>query len=157
MSGALDRELVYSTLFSFMQAALQAQTAVTINTISRTAVHYIQVDPRVEMPAVYQLQRGEQVVRKRGLGSKIQLQSEYLIYTAQTEDGTPPSTAINQIITALDAALQAPVNPDNTQHIGLPGIVEHCWIEGKIEIYEVVLDGIPCSISIVPIHTLCTD
>jgi hypothetical protein len=152
MSG-FGREQVYAALFSFVQAALTGSPTQAV-TVSRSAKHFEDV-PTDMMPAVYQLQRGEQVQRKRGLNEKVTLRAELLIYTAGTQDGaTPASTAINNIIDTIDNALAVGTMPANNQTLGLPGVVEHAWIEGNIEIFEAILLNI--SVAIVPIHILCT-
>jgi hypothetical protein len=152
--SAFGREAVYAGLFTFIGAALEGSPTPAV-TVSRSAQHYSKVDPLSQMPAVFQLQKGEQVVRKRGLNEKVTLMAELLIYTAATQDNsTPASTAINNIIDTIDNALSANIAPNNNQTLGMPEVVEHAWIEGKVEIYEGILLNI--SIAIVPIHILCT-
>lgn len=155
MNGVI-REQVYAALFSFVQKALSAGSHPVV-TASRVPRHFSDVDTFAEMPAVFQLQKGEQSARRRGLDARVTLMSELLVYTAASQDGvTPASTVINNILDTLDNALSPPNVPDHTQHLGLPGVVEHAWIEGKVEIYEAILKGIPASIMIIPIHILCT-
>lgn len=151
--SAPNREQVYAALFSFVQNALTGSPTPAV-TVSRVPQHYANVSVDL-MPAVYQVQKGEAVVRKRGLNAKYEFTSELLIYAVGTQDGvTPASTAINNILDTIDTALSPTPVPDNTQHLGLFGIVEHAWIEGKVEIYEAILNQI--SVAIVPIHILCT-
>lgn len=147
------REQVYVALFGFIQQALTASPTPAV-TVSRSAQHYSKV-PQDNMPAVFQLQKGENFTRKRGLDPKNVLSAELLVYTAGSEDGAvAASTAINNIIDTIDAALSVDTMPDNNQTLGLPDIVQHAWIEGRIEIYEAIL--VQTSIAIIPIHILCT-
>lgn len=148
-----SRETVYAALFSFVQKALTGSPTPPL-TVSRNAKHYTAV-PQAEMPAVFQLQKSESVIRKRGLDGKFTLKAVLLVYTAGSNDDTvAASTAINNIIDTLDNALSTGIMPDNNQTLGLPGVVQHAWIEGNVEIYEAILVNI--SIAIIPIHILCT-
>jgi hypothetical protein len=152
--SAFGREAVYAALFSFIQSALTGSPTPAV-TVSRSAQHYSNVDPQSQMPAVFQLQKGEVAVRKRGLDEKVTLSAVLLIYTAASQDGeVAASTAINNIIDTIDNALSTGLAPENNQNLGLPEVVQHAWIEGKTEIYEGILLNV--SIAIVPIHILCT-
>lgn len=156
--SAINREQVYTAFKSFLNAALNpAASPIPAVTVSRSVKHYKDVDA-AQMPYCGILQKGEQVVRKRGLDAKVTLQAVLLIYTQGSPDGpdggTPASTVINNILDTLDNILDPDALPGNTQQLGLPGIVEHAWIEGKVEIYEAIL--VSTSIAIVPIRILCT-
>lgn len=145
-----SREPIYAALFALVDGA--ATSAVTpAQTVSRVTKHYTQSGP---MPAVYQLQKGELATRKRGFPAKFLFKVELLLYTQGSADGlTPASTAINNIVDAVEAAL-APAPGPGTNNQTLGGLVEHCWIEGAIETYEAIL--VQTSITIVPIHILVT-
>ncbi len=152
MSG-FGREAVYAALFAFVQEALNSAGFPAV-TASRSAQHYSNVGAE-SMPAIFQLQKGELVIRKRGLDEKVTLQCELLVYTAGSQDGvTPASTAINNIIDTIDTALSSDTTPENNQNLGMPDVVQHAWIEGKVEVFEAIL--VNTSIAIIPIHILCT-
>jgi hypothetical protein len=150
---SVNREQIYAALFTFVQKALTGSPTPAV-TVSRSAKHYSAV-PQENMPAVFQLQKGEQFMRKRGLDEKVILKCELLVYTAGTNDpDIAASTQINNILTTIDSALLSGIMPDNNQTLGLPDQVQHAWIEGNVEIYEAIL--VETSIAIVPIHILCT-
>lgn len=147
------RETVYAALFSFVQKALTGSPTPPV-TCSRNAQHYTAVPPDM-MPAVFQLQKSESVIRKRGLDGKFTLKAVLLVYTSgSNEPDIAASTAINNIIDTIDNALSTGIMPDNNQTLGLPEMIQHAWIEGNIEIYEAIL--VNTSIAIIPIHILCT-
>ena len=60
-----------------------------------------------------------------------------------------PEQALNDIIDAVEAALLPGIN-SNAQTLG--GIVSHAWIEGEIEQFPGVLDGI--AKAIIPVKIL---
>lgn len=152
--SAFGREAVYAALEATLAKALTSGTPALAVTVSRKAQHYSDV-PAENMPAVFILQKGEQAVRKRGLDAKVTLQAVLLVYTVGSDDpGVAASTQINNILDTLDNVLDPDALPGNTQQLGLPGVVEHAWIEGKVEIFEAIL--VKTSIAIVPVHILCT-
>ena len=152
--SAFGREAVYAALFSYVQGALTASPTPAV-TVSRVPVHYSAIDAS-QMPAVYQMQKGESIVRKRGLDSKYTLRVDLLVYTAGSSDSTvPPSTQINNIIDTIDAALSVKLGPENNQTLGLPNVVQHAWIEGDVQIFEAVsATGLSTSVAIIPVHIL---
>lgn len=152
--SAISREAVYAALETFIQKALSAPTFAKAVTVTRKVQHYSAVQP-AQLPYVGILQKGETAIRKRGLDAKLTLQCVLLVYTqGSNSPDVAASTIINNILDTLDNVLDPDSLPGNTQQLGLPGIVEHAWIEGKVEIYEAIL--VDKSIAIVPVHILCT-
>jgi hypothetical protein len=152
--SAIGREQIYVALEAFLQKTISAAQYAEAVTVTRSVKHYSEVSQAL-MPYVGILQKGESAVRKRGLDAKVTLQAVLLIYTnGKKIPGVAASTIINNILDTLDNVLDPDALPGNTQQLGLPGIVEHAWIEGKVEIYEAIL--VDTSICIVPVHILCT-
>jgi hypothetical protein len=52
------------------------------------------------------------------------------IYTRQPNVKAPTSDVMTQLIDAVAASLE-PTGAQAVQNLGLPGIVSHCWIEGR--------------------------
>jgi hypothetical protein len=63
-----------------------------------------------------------------------------------------PATILNPLLDALEAAL-APSPATGIQNLGLPAMVQHPYIAGKIETDEGVLGD--QAIAIVPVEILC--
>jgi hypothetical protein len=63
-----------------------------------------------------------------------------------------PGTILNPLIDALEAAL-APSATTGIQNLGLPEMVQHAYIAGKVETGEGVLGD--QAIAIVPVEVLC--
>jgi hypothetical protein len=64
----------------------------------------------------------------------------------------PPAMLLNPLLDALEAAL-SPSPATGIQNLGLPAMVQHAYIAGKIETDEGVLGD--QSIAIVPVQILC--
>jgi hypothetical protein len=94
--------------------------------------------------------------RPSGLPDKIILEAQLWIYAngGQNPDAVP-ATQLNALIDAVEAALApTPVFagsfPQNVQTLG--GLVQHCWIEGKLEKYSGWTNG--QAIAVVPVRML---
>jgi uncharacterized phage protein gp47/JayE len=86
----------------------------------------------------------------RGLPPKRTITAELWVYTDVGKDpNANPEQALNDIIDAIEAAL-APNVVSNVQTLG--GLVSHAWIEGQIEQFPGVLDGI--AKAIIPVKIL---
>ena len=106
-------------------------------------------------PAIYLVQHpGEEHVRVgKGVPPKRTLKCAFVMYfyTAdRTNPTTPPATACNIGIDAIDDAINVNPNPANTQTLG--GLVEHVYTEGAVAIAEGLLAEF--SIVAVPITML---
>lgn len=94
--------------------------------------------------------------RPGGIPGKPVLEAEIWVYSdAGDNPNAAPATQLNALLGAIDAAL-APVpvfngvDRQNVQTLG--GLVEHCWIEGRMIKSSGHLDG--QSIAIIPVHML---
>jgi hypothetical protein len=69
------------------------------------------------------------------LDAIVELSAEAYIYVHEEDPTKPPSSQLNTMIDRFRAKL-APDHPDICEYQTLGGLVEHCWIEGTIEVYE---------------------
>ncbi len=132
----MNREPIYAALFAALASAAPFVTA------SRRLRHWSDVGP-AEQPALFVAQR------RKGLPPKWTLALEVFIYVHAPDDVTPPASALNPLLDAVEAVL-APADPAAAQTLG--GLVEHAWIAGKIETDEGVLGG--QAVAIIPIEVL---
>lgn len=140
----ISRETVYAALFA------KLQTVPNIAFYSRRMKHLSDVASS-QFPAAFQVQSAEDIVHTANMPAIYAFKPEWWIYTMdQSRDGIP-STPLNGLIDAIEAAL----NPDwagvLTQTLGLQ--VYRAYVAGPIEIFEGVEDGramaiIPISITI---------
>lgn len=74
---------------------------------------------------------------------KPQLEPEIWIYSKAGENpDLAPSIALNNIIDAIENSLEPKTGPDVAlQQLSLGGLIQHCWIEGRIEIDPGDLDS----------------
>jgi hypothetical protein len=141
-----NREGIYAALFSKFDGITG------IPTKSRRLMHWIDV-PAVQQPALFQAQKSEIVVQSRGLPPKWQLDLDLYLYVHAGDDpGSVPTTVLNPLIDAIEAAL-APDNVKDGQNVlTLGGLVSHCWISGQIQTDEGALGA--QSIAIIPVTIL---
>jgi hypothetical protein len=138
-----SRETIIQALFSL------ALTAATFNTSGRRLLLWSKV---ASFPALFVQSTGTQYPPRdvRGLPPKRTITAELWVYTDAGKDpNANPEQALNDIIDAVEAALLPGVN-SNAQTLG--GIVSHAWIEGEIEQFPGVLDGI--AKAIIPVKIL---
>jgi hypothetical protein len=141
----MSREDVMGALFAL------AQQATSFKTFSRR----LQLSSKVkEFPALYVLSVGENYPPRavRGLPAKVTIDAQIWIYT--NDGGNPdiaPEIPLNNAIDAVEAALQPSVMA-GVQTLGLDNNVSHCWIEGQVEKFPGVLDGI--AKAIIPVRIL---
>lgn len=143
------REPIYAALWALVSTDARVQAV--FKTMGRYTKHFDDV-PGQLMPALFLLQKGENWQQTgRGVPPKRTLESHFLVYT---DTGNPaamlPSTAMNVLLDVLDDVLVQPANGSYVQTLG--GLVNHVYIEGKIEIAEGLLQS--KSISVVPITML---
>lgn len=102
-------------------------------------------------------QGNQQEVPVHGLDSKIELAAEVYLYIHESDTTKPPSSQMNIFIDRVREAIQ-PDHPDFNECQTLGGLVEHCWIEGTIEVYEAVENMLDDqAIAIIPIRILTTN
>ncbi len=142
----IDREAIYSTLWALAAGVGQFVT------VNRRLRHWSDVDP-VEQPALFMSERGGHAVVK-ALGGPIvwTLYADFFIYVHSSDPYLAPATVLNPLLDALESAL-APSPATGLQHLGLPDMVSHAYIAGKIETDEGVLGN--QAIAIVPVEILC--
>jgi hypothetical protein len=86
----------------------------------------------------------------RQLPPKRTLDTQIWVYTDVGKDPNAiPETALNTLLDAIEAAL-APGVMSGVQTLG--GLVSHAWIEGEIEQFPGVLDGV--ALAIIPVRVL---
>ncbi|KWN78318.1 hypothetical protein [Burkholderia ubonensis] len=146
---SIQREPIYAALFALVQAAVTSYAV----TIARRFQLASQVPP-VEQPAVFQVEKSERIQHeRRGLPKKYWLSVDLVVYVQAGDSASVPSQLMNQILDAIDAALEpSPGDPMNVQTLG--GLVEHAWIEGEVLIVEGTLQD--QSVAIVPVQVYVT-
>lgn len=138
------REDIYSALFAIVRTASQNAGA---KTVSRKLRHWADV-PAGEQPAIFQIQKGESSLQRRGVPAKWTLNVDLYVYVNTTDDpDIAPSTLLNPIIDALEEVMP-PNEPDGPQTLG--GLVSHCWITGNLETAEGVLGS--QEVAIIPVE-----
>ena len=138
-----SREAIISALFDL------ALTAAPFNTSGRRLQLWSKV---ASFPALFVQSTGTHYPPRdvRGLPPKRTISAEIWVYTDVGKDpNANPEQALNDIVDAIEAALAPNVITD-VQTLG--GLVSHCWIEGEIEQFPGVLDGI--AKAIIPVKIL---
>jgi hypothetical protein len=142
----IDREAIYSALWTLGSGSSSFATA------NRRLRHWTDV-AAVEQPALFMSEKGGHAVVK-ALGAPIvwTLYADFYIYVHCSDPYTAPATILNPLLDALDRAL-APPPANGIQNLGLPNMVQHAYITGKVETDEGVLGD--QTIAIVPVEILC--
>jgi len=136
------REPIYAALFALVQSAAPFVT------VSRRLRHWSDVGA-AEQPALFMIQKTETAEERRPLPVKWRASVDLYVYAQAPDETTAPSTVLNPLLDALEAALA----PDPVSHVQtLGGLVQHCWIAGRIATDEGVLGG--QSVAIVPVEIL---
>ena len=140
------REAIMTALFALVSAAGPFATA------SRRLQLWTELSAG-ETPAIFMAEREEQYDRKgEGLPPVVTMNVDLYIYTKPgLESGVTPSSVLNPLLDAIDAAL-APSRV--TGRLTLGGIVTHCRIEGKVFKDPGDIDGE--GMAIIPIKILAT-
>jgi hypothetical protein len=145
----VNSETIYQALFNRLSGIDGFVTT------SRRLKHFNNVAPDAR-PALFITQGNQTEVPVKGLDAKVELEAEVYIYIHENDPTIPPSLQLNQMIDRVRTKL-APDHPDMCEYQTLGGLVEHCWIEGTIEVFEAVegmLDD--QGIAIIPIRILTT-
>lgn len=109
-----------------------------------------------ERPALFVTQGNQTEAPMKGLDAKVELAADVYIYVHEEDPKKPPSSQLNIMIDRLRARI-APDNPDICKYQTLGGQVEHCWIEGTIEVFEAAENmHYDQGIAIIPIRILTT-
>lgn len=136
----MTRESVMTALFTLLTSGS------TFLTTGRRVLPWNKVSSQ---PALFLRHVGETVAdRPTGMPPRTILECEAWIYN-KVGDDTVPDTAMNALLDTVETLLLPPP-ADDAQTLG--GLVQHCWIEGKTEIYPGDLDN--QAIAVVPIRVL---
>ena len=146
------REQIYSALFTLLQGAANFKT------VGRVWVPSNKLDPP-QLPALFMVENNEHATHSApGRPAKWLLDVDVVIYARnEGESQAPgaenyvPATALNNLLDAVESAIAPPVST-SVQTLG--GLVQHCWIEGKIE-KDAALQGAN-SLAVIPIKILTT-
>jgi hypothetical protein len=142
----IAREPVYAALWALVAEAGDFATA------SRRLRHWSDVGP-AEQPAVFMCEKGSEA-KIKALGAPVvwTLYADFYLYVHSSDPYRAPATVLNPLLDAVEAAL-APSPATGIQDLGMPAVVQHAYIAGKIETDEGVLGD--QSIAIVPVEILC--
>jgi hypothetical protein len=140
------REAVYGALWSLGSGAGSFASA------NRRLRHWADV-ASAEQPALFMSEKGGHAAVK-ALGAPIvwTLYADFYIYVHSSDPYMAPATILNPLLDALEQAL-APSAVTGVQNLGLPEMVQHAYIAGKVETDEGVLGD--QAIAIVPVEILC--
>jgi hypothetical protein len=142
----IAREPVYAALWA------RASQAAAFATANRRLRHWADVGP-AEQPALFMSEKGS-VAKVKALGAPVlwTLYADLYIYAHSSDPYSAPAIILNPLLDAVESAL-APVAATGIQDLGLPAVVQHAYISGKIETDEGVLGD--QAIAIVPVEILC--
>jgi len=142
----IAREPIYAALFDLAAGAAGFVTA------ERRLRHWSDVAP-AEQPALFMTQKSEVAsVKTLGAPTVWTLLVEFYLYAHSSDPYLSPATVLNPLVDAVEAAL-APAATTGLQDLGLPSMVQHAMISGKIETEEGVLGD--QAIAIIPVEILC--
>ncbi|HVC50972.1 MAG TPA: hypothetical protein VND87_03015 [Stellaceae bacterium] len=142
----IARELIYAALFAQVVGAGGFVTA------ARRWRHWSDLTP-AEQPALLMRQKSEiATVPTLGAPTVWRLGVELTLYAHASDPYTAPATILNPLIDAVEAAL-APLAATGLQDLGLPAMVQHAYIAGKIVTDEGVLRD--QAVAIIPVEILC--
>jgi hypothetical protein len=142
----IQREAIYAALWTLASAAAPFATA------SRRLRHWSDV-AAAEQPALFISEKGGQA-QVKALGAPVvwTLYADFYLYVHSSDPYTAPAVILNPLLDALEAAL-APSPTTGLQTLGMPAMVQHAYIAGKIDTDEGVLGD--QAIAIVPVAILC--
>jgi hypothetical protein len=140
------RESIYAALWALGAGAARFACA------HRRLRHWTDLAP-TEQPALFMSEKGGHAATK-ALGTPIvwTLYADFYIYVHSSDPYLAPATLLNPLLDAIEAAL-APSSVTGVQNLGLPAMVQHAYIAGKVETDEGVLGN--QAIAILPIEILC--
>ena len=142
----IAREPIYAALFELIESAAAFITA------ERRLRHWSDVAP-AEQPALFQSQKSETAsVKVLGSPTVWTLGVELYLYVHSSDPYQAPAMILNPLVDAVEAAL-APAAITGVQDLGLPAMVQHAYIAGKIETDEGALGD--QAIAIIPVEILC--
>lgn len=131
--------MVVMTLPATQSSTGQVQITSGIQTSGRRLKPWNEV---AAQPALF-LRRvgGEFLSRRPRAPGRVELDAEVWLYSDGGSDlDTAPETALNYLVDAVAEVLE-PKGAMETQTLGIPALVTHCWLEGKEMIYPGDLGG----------------
>jgi hypothetical protein len=142
----IEREPIYAALWSL------ASAAAPFATVERRLRHWADVSP-AEQPALFMSEKGS-IAKVKALGAPVvwTLFADLYLYAHSSDPYRAPAVILNPLLDALEAAL-APAPATGIQDLGLPALVQHAYIAGKVETDEGSLGD--QAIAIVPVEILC--
>jgi hypothetical protein len=142
----IAREAIYAALFARVAGAAQFVVA------ARRLRHWSDVTP-AEQPALFVRQKSEvAALPVPGAPTVWTLHVELYVYAHASDPYLAPATVLNPLVDAVEAAL-APSPVSGMQDLGLPAMVQHAGIAGKIETNEGTLRD--QAVAIIPVEILC--
>jgi hypothetical protein len=142
----IAREPIYAALFARVAGAANFVTT------GRRLRHWSGLTP-AEQPALFMRQKTE-VAKVPTLGAPIvwTLIVDLYLYAHASNPYLAPAAILNPLIDAVEATLM-PLAATGVQDLGLPAMVQHAYIAGKIETDEGVLRD--QAVAIIPVEILC--
>lgn len=142
----IAREPIYTALFALVAGAADFVSA------ARRFRHWSEVTP-AEQPALFMRQKTElAAVKTLGAPTVWTLRVDLYVYAHQSDPYAAPASVLNPLIDAVEAAL-APPPATGLQDLGLPAMVQHAYIAGKIETDEGLLRD--QAVATIPVEILC--
>ena len=142
----IAREPIYAALFARVAAAADFVTA------ERRLRHWSGLAP-AEQPALLQRQKSETaMVKAWGAPMVWTLTVELYVYAHSSDPYLAPAMVLNPLLDAVEAALM-PAAVTGVQDLGLPAMVQHACIAGKIATDEGALGD--QAVAIIPVEILC--
>ncbi|HJU15716.1 MAG TPA: hypothetical protein VJ770_04535 [Stellaceae bacterium] len=142
----IQREPIYAALWDLAASSARFATA------SRRLRHWSDVSP-AEQPALFMSEKGAHAA-VRALGAPVvwTLYADFHVYAYAGDPYAAPAQILNPLLDALEAAL-APSPATGIQNLGLPNMVQHATIAGRIETDEGILGD--QAVAIIPVEILC--
>jgi hypothetical protein len=142
----ISREPIYAALFERVAGAAHFVTT------GRKLRHWSDLTA-AEQPALFMRQKLEiATVAAIGAPTVWKLVVELYVYAHTSDPYMAPTMVLNPLIDAVQYAL-APTPVTGVQDLGVPEMVQHAYIIGKIEITEGVLRD--QAVAAIPVEILC--
>jgi len=142
----IAREPIYAALFDRVAGAAGFVTA------ERRLRHWSDL-ASAEQPALFMAQKSETAaIKALGAPTVWTLNIELYLYAHSSDLRLSPATVLNPLLDAVEAAL-APAATTGVQDLGLPAMVQHAAIAGKIDTDEGTLGD--QAVAIIPVEILC--
>ena len=142
----ISREPIYAALFARVAGAARFVTT------ARKLRHWSDVTA-AEQPALFMRQKHEvAAVAVTGAPVVWTLVVELHVYAHPGDPYIAPAAVLNPLLDAVEGAL-APSAVTGIQDLGMPAMVQHAYIAGKVEITEGVLRD--QAVAVIPVEILC--